>query len=150
MTLLVAASLLAGCSAPGTDDGPSGSTPSPSRSASQEAAASPSDGSAPPSAFTPDPSLVPGTAKDGQSLVDAVVLTPADWGRGFVAQEQAESAPGTWAVLDDSCRWEREKLPGGVLASVSRYSTLPAGSGKGTVKVTAVATAHASVLSADD
>ncbi|WP_406191158.1 MULTISPECIES: hypothetical protein [unclassified Streptomyces] len=53
-------------------------------------------------------------------------------------------------MLKKSCRWEREALSPGVLASTSRYSLLPAGKGKGAVEVTAVATVHASVLSADE
>ncbi|MFI7504774.1 hypothetical protein ACIBVL_41150 [Streptomyces sp. NPDC049687] len=100
--------------------------------------------------FTPDASLVPRTSKDGLLLADSVVLAPDDWGRGFVARSPAESTPGTWAVLDENCRWDRERLPRGVLASTSRYSRLPAGGGKGAVRVTAVATVHASALGADE
>ncbi|WP_333773380.1 hypothetical protein [Streptomyces sp. IBSBF 3136] len=79
-----------------------------------------------------------------------MVFAPGDWGRRFVAQDPAESTPGTWAVLDGHCRWERQKLPRGVLAGLSRYSGLPAGGGKGAVKVTAAATAHSSILGADE
>ena len=150
VTLLMAGSLLAGCSAQGTDEGASRGTPSPSPSASSAAGAAPSAGSGTTSVFTPDASLVPRTAKDGRRLADAVVLAPGDWGRGFVAQDPAASTPGTWAVLDDGCRWQRETLPDGVLAGATRYSRLPAGGGKGTVKVTAAVTVHASVLGADD
>ncbi|MFF4584955.1 hypothetical protein [Streptomyces sp. NPDC001388] len=150
VTLLVAGSLLAGCSAHEADDTSSakGGSPSPG---SPAATAAPSAGSSPASSvFTPDASLVPRTAADGRVLADSVVLAPGDWGRGFVAQSPAASAAGTWAVLNDACRWERERLPHGVLASSSRYSMLPAGDGRGTVKVTAAATVHASVLGADD
>jgi hypothetical protein len=159
VTLLVAGSLLAGgCSDQGTAHGPSrqsgspaASAPGASAGAASGAGATPSDGtSAASSVFTPDASLVPRTPQDGRGLAESVVLTPGDWGRGYVAQEPAESTPGTWAVLDESCRWEREKLPRAVLASTSRYSRLPAGGGKGAVKVTAVATVHASVLGADE
>ncbi|WP_371667168.1 hypothetical protein OG985_05890 [Streptomyces sp. NBC_00289] len=100
--------------------------------------------------FTADASLVPRTSKDGRRLAESVVLEPDDWGRGYVARTPAESTPGTWAVLMESCRWQRERLPRGVLASTSRYGRLPAGEGKGAVKVTAVATVHASVLGADE
>jgi hypothetical protein len=100
--------------------------------------------------FTPDASLVPRTSEEGRRLAESVVLLPDDWGRGYVAQTPAESTPATWAVLDESCRWQRERLPRGVLASTSRYSRLPAGQGKGAVKVTAVTTVHASVLGADE
>ncbi|MEU6256773.1 hypothetical protein [Streptomyces sp. NPDC047043] len=78
------------------------------------------------------------------------MLAPDDWGRGYIARTPAESTPGTWAVLDEDCRWEREKLPRGVLASTSRYSRQPAGQGRGAVTVTAVATVHASALGADE
>ncbi|MET8452321.1 hypothetical protein [Streptomyces sp. NPDC005209] len=150
MTLLVAGGLLAGCSAQGVGDGSSRPTGSSARAASPKATTPPAGGSAATPAFTPDADLVPRTSKDGRDLVDSVVFAPADWGRGYVAQDPAASAPGTWAVLDDGCRWGREKLPREVLASLSRYSLLPAGKGKGAVKVTAAATAHASVLGADE
>ncbi|MFJ9746484.1 hypothetical protein [Streptomyces chartreusis] len=145
VTLLVTGSLLAGCSAQGAAD--SGST---RRTASPQATAPPSGGATATPVFTPDASLVPRTSKDGQRLVESVVFAPGDWGRGFVAQDPAESRPGTWAVLDDRCRWEREKAPRGVLASLSRYSLLPADGSKGAVRVTAVATAHSSALGADE
>ncbi|MEU1182919.1 hypothetical protein ABZ464_35835 [Streptomyces sp. NPDC005820] len=146
VTLLVAGSLLAGCSAQGADGGAAPKSGSPSARAKAGATASPSG----PALFTADPSLVPRTAEEGAVLADAVVLAAGDWGRGFVAQQPAASTPGTWAVLDAGCRWEREKLPNGVLASSSRYSRLPAGGGKGAVKVTAATTVHASVLGADE
>lgn len=159
VTLLVAGTLLAGCSDQGTDDGPSrqsgptsaSASPSASASASPGAGAPPSGGSsAASSVFTPDASLVPRTSNDGRRLAESVALSPDDWGRGFVARRPAESTPGTWAVLNENCSWQREKLPSGVLASTSRYSRLPAGSGKGAVTVTAVSTVHASVLGADE
>ncbi|MEU6306710.1 hypothetical protein [Streptomyces chartreusis] len=145
MTLLVAGSLLAGCSAQGAADG--GST---RRTASPHATAPPSGGSTATPVFIPDASLVPRTAKDGQRLVESVVFAPGDWGRDFVAQDPAVSRPGTLAVLDDGCHWEREKAPRGVLASLSRYSLLPADGSKGAVKVTAAATAHSSAVGADE
>ncbi|MEU1511518.1 hypothetical protein ABZ490_05070 [Streptomyces sp. NPDC005811] len=150
VTLLVAGSLLAGCSAQGMDGGSARKSASPSADAGTGATAGATTAPSGSALFTADPALVPKTAKDGAALADAVVLAPADWGRGFVAQQPAASTPGTWAVLDAGCRWEREKLPSGVLASSSRYSRLPAGGGKGAVKVTAAATVHASVLGADE
>ncbi|TVZ92879.1 hypothetical protein [Streptomyces sp. BK340] len=150
VALAVAGSLLAGCSAQGADGGSSRRTGSPAHTAAPEATAPPSGGSSPTPAFRPDADLVPRTSKDGQDLVDSVVFAPGDWGRGFVAQDPAESTPGTWAVLDGNCHWERPKLPRGVLAGLSRYSRLPAGGGKGAVKVTASATVHSSVLGADE
>lgn len=156
VTVLVAGSLLGGCagdsggSAKGANERASRKTGWPSHSASPATGATPSDGASAASGFTPDAALVPRTSKDARRLVDSVVLAPSDWGRGFVAQNPAKSTPNTWAVLDGSCRWQREKLPHGVLAGVSRYSRLPGAGGKGTVKVSATATAHTSVLGADD
>ncbi|MBL1082343.1 hypothetical protein JK359_10160 [Streptomyces actinomycinicus] len=83
-------------------------------------------------------------------MADSVVFAPRDWGRGYVAQDPAASAQGTWPALDRDCRWERQKLPRGVLASLSRYSRQPAGGGKGEVKVTAAATVHSAALGADE
>ncbi|GAA2435237.1 hypothetical protein [Streptomyces lavendulocolor] len=82
--------------------------------------------------------------------MDHVVLRPADWGPEFVPQAVAESRPRTVAVLDGKCRWQREPLPAGVWASLSRYAELPGRDGKGTVRVTAVATVHTSELGADE
>jgi hypothetical protein len=148
VTVLVAGCLLAGCA------GGTGATPSTGPKTSKDSKTSQpskaSQASQAPSVFTPDASLVPRTSPDARRLVDSVVLAPGDWGRGFVAQTPAQSTPGTWAVLDSGCRWQRRKLPHGVLASVSRYSRLPGGGGKGTVKVTAAATAHTSALDADE
>lgn len=157
VTLLVLGSLLTACSDRGRDNVPVGEGTSAARSSAgspasgaPSATASPSATStAPSTVFTPDASLVPKTSKDGRRLADSVVLAPDDWGRGYVAQTPAVSTPGMWAVLDQDCRWEREKLPRGVLASTSRYSRLPARKDKGAVRVTAVATVHGSVLSAD-
>ncbi|MGI5478832.1 hypothetical protein [Streptomyces lavendofoliae] len=141
MTVLI--SVLGGCSGAASGEGRG-----PSAESSASDAASPAQETAP--RFTPDPGRVPRTTVQGESLVDHVVLRPADWGPGFVAQPVAESAPRTVAVLDDRCRWRRESLPPGVLASLSRYAELPGRDGKGTVRVTAVATVHTSGLDADE
>lgn len=150
-TFLAITGLLAGCSAGPEDDGASRTGRSPSATASPGSSGSPGAGTARSDTyFTPDPSLVPRTARAGQSLAAAVVFTPGDWGRGFTAQSPARSTEGTWAVLDDSCGWQREKLPAGVLASLSRYSVQQGTGGAGTVKVTAAATVHTTVVGADE
>ncbi|MFJ3233844.1 hypothetical protein [Streptomyces sp. NPDC086787] len=152
--LLVVGSLLAGCAGGPGDAGagaPRASSGSPSRAAPPAAGATPSPSGAPGAArLTPDAALVPKHPAAGRALADAVVLSPGDWGRGYVAQSPAASAPGTWAVLDQGCRWEREPLPHGVLASVSRYSRLPGSGGRGEVRVTAAATVHSAALGADE
>lgn len=150
MPLLVTGSLLAGCSAQAADGGSPRRTGASAHTASPRSTAPPSGGPAAAPVHTPDASPVPRTPEEGRRLVESVVFAPGDWGRGFVAQDPAESRPGTWAVLDDDCRWDREKAPRGVLAGLSRYSLLPAGGSKGAVRVTAAATAHSSVLGADE
>ncbi|MEU5522885.1 hypothetical protein ABZ759_20110 [Streptomyces sp. NPDC047860] len=93
---------------------------------------------------------MPKSAAQAEALADGVVFRSVDWGPGFVPQPVAESRPRTVAALDERCRWQREPLPEGVLASLSRYAELPARDGKGTVRVTAVATVHTSELGADE
>ncbi|MFH9553613.1 hypothetical protein [Streptomyces sp. NPDC017435] len=93
---------------------------------------------------------MPRTKPQAEALATAVALKPEAWGADFRAQQPAASTPGTVAVLDEQCRWERRALPQGVLASLSRYSEIPATGTKGEVKVTAAVTVHATALDADD
>ncbi|MFG3506475.1 hypothetical protein ACGF5F_13295 [Streptomyces sp. NPDC047821] len=150
VAVLVTGGLLAGCSAQAADGGTPRRAGASAHTTSPHAPVPPPGGSTTAPVFTPDASLVPRTAEDGQKLVESVVPAPGDWGRGFVAQDPAVSRPGTWAVLDDGCRWGREQAPRGVLAGLSRYSVLPADGSRGAVKVTAAATVHASALGADE
>ncbi|MGW2046995.1 hypothetical protein ACWCPF_17705 [Streptomyces sp. NPDC001858] len=175
MAAATVAVLLGGCGSggdktaepsPSASSGPSSGTASgtPSRSGSPTASASPTSsassdddsssggGSTALTPFEADPAAVPRTKAQAEALAKAVALRPEGWGAGFRAQQPAESATGTVAVLDDQCRWQRRSLPRGVLASLSRYSVLPAvkGQGKGEVKVTAAVTVHATVLDADE
>ncbi|MER7575120.1 hypothetical protein [Streptomyces sp. NPDC126514] len=103
-----------------------------------------------PPPFRADPAKVPRTKSRAEALVAAVTLKPQGWGAGFRAQQPAVSTPGTVAVLNGQCRWERQALPKGVLASFSRYSEIPAADGKGEVKVTASVTVHRTVRDADE
>ncbi|MFF6801778.1 hypothetical protein [Streptomyces sp. NPDC012616] len=146
-----AAALLAGC---GSGDGkaaePSPSAPAVSGSPSATASASSAGGGT--AALTPfeaDPAKVPRTGRQAERLAQAVVLQPQAWGDGFRAQQPVASTPRTVAVLDTQCRWQRRPLPKTVLASLSRYSELPGAGGKGTLKVTAAITVHATVRDAD-
>jgi hypothetical protein len=154
-----AAVVLGGC---GSGDhrkaaGPSSSAPS--RSAAATASGSPpaaespasSKGDAPsPTPFRADPAKVPRTKNRAEALAAAVALKPQGWGAGFRAQRPAVSTPGTVAVLDEQCRWERRTLSKGVLASLSRYSGIPAVGRKGELKVSAAVTVHATVREADE
>ncbi|MDX2543243.1 hypothetical protein ACOT81_22045 [Streptomyces sp. WI04-05B] len=93
---------------------------------------------------------MPRTRQEAEKLAAAVALRPAEWGGDFRAQQPAASTPGTVAVLDEQCRWQRRALPKGVLASRSLYSEIPGSGARGEVKVTASVTVHTTVLDADD
>ncbi|MFE7836103.1 hypothetical protein ACFU53_08600 [Streptomyces sp. NPDC057474] len=148
-----AAVLLGGCSAGASERAAepgakaSGSS-TPSTSASGEVSAEGAEPSATP--FEADPDRVPRSREQGAVLAEAVAMRPQDWGAGFQAQPLARSAEGTVALLDEECRWQRRALPDDVLASLSLYSELPGTGKRGTVKVTATATVHTTVLGADD
>ncbi|MCQ9185728.1 hypothetical protein KMT30_43220 [Streptomyces sp. IBSBF 2953] len=153
-----AALLVGGCGAGGDKAaGPSPSAsgrsarPSTSGSPSAPASTAASGGdTAKATPFKADPAKLPRTGARAEALAQAVALQPQDWGSGFRAQRPAASAPGTVAVLDAECRWQRRPLPGSVLASSSRYSELPGTGGKGTLKVTAAVTVHTTVRAADE
>ncbi|WP_234437009.1 hypothetical protein [Streptomyces maremycinicus] len=150
-----AALILGGCGSGGDDKAaepsPTTSSGAAAGTASGAPSASPSAGGA--SALTPfeaDPARVPRTRPQAEALAATVALRPEGWGPDFRAQRPAESTPGTAAVLDAQCRWVRQGLPQGVLASLSRYSEIPAGAGKGELKVMAAVTVHATARDADE
>lgn len=152
-----AALVLGGCGSGADDEAAEPSPSPPSRSAAASgapsAAASPSSSGGGTTALTPfeaDPARVPRTRPQAEALAEAVALEPEAWGAGFRAQRPAASTPGTVAVLDEQCRWGRRSLPGSVLASLSRYSELPAVGSKGEIQVTAAITVHATVRDADE
>ncbi|WP_406835242.1 hypothetical protein ACICHK_01765 [Streptomyces sp. AHU1] len=149
--------VLGGCSSEsgGKAAGPSSSAPSKSAAASGSPSAaastsSPGGDASPGTPFKADPAKVPGTKSRAKALAAAVALKPQGWGAGFRAQQQAVSTPGTVALLDEQCRWERRALPKGVLGSLSRYSEIPAAGGKGELKVSAAVTVHTTVREADE
>ncbi|MDX5568202.1 hypothetical protein PYK79_39655 [Streptomyces sp. ID05-04B] len=152
-----AAALLTGCGSgddKAAEPSPSASAGStaPTTSGSPSPAASASStggGTASLTPFEADPAAVPRTARQAESLAQAVALQPQAWGPDYRAQQPAASTPRTVAVLDAQCRWQRRPLPKTVLASLSRYSELPGAGGKGTIKVTAAVTVHATVRDAD-
>ncbi|MFE9672996.1 hypothetical protein ACFYO5_02545 [Streptomyces sp. NPDC006259] len=149
--------VLGGCVS-GADGGaarPNPSTSSRAATASGAASASASassstDDTTSSTPFEADPAQVPRTRRRAEALAEAVALEPEAWGAGFRARQPAASTPGTVAVLDEQCRWERRTLPGSVLASLSRYGELPGTAGKGGIRVTAAVTVHATVLDADE
>ncbi|MEH0543973.1 hypothetical protein QA802_13020 [Streptomyces sp. B21-105] len=152
-----AAALLGGCGA-GDDKAAEPSPSASAGSAAPTAVGSPSPpastsstggGTAALTPFEADPAAVPRTGRQAEALAQAVALQPQAWGADFRAQQPAASTPGTVAVLDAQCRWQRQTLPKSVLASLSRYSELPGVGGKGTIKVTSAVTVHATVRDAD-
>ncbi|MEY2242273.1 hypothetical protein AB8A21_04835 [Streptomyces sp. BF23-18] len=166
-SLATTALVLSGCGSgdDGKAAGPKPSAPSKSAAASTSgsasaatsgapsaaASASSSDGDASPlTPFQADPAKVPRTKSRAEALAAAVTLKPQAWGADFRAQQPAVSTPRTVAVLDEQCRWERRGLSRGVLASLSRYSEIPAADGKGELKVSAAVTVHTSVRDADE
>jgi len=99
--------------------------------------------------FTADPGRAPKTPAAAERLARAVAAVPISWGPGFVKRDPYESDPGFWPVLDANCVWEREPLPATVLATLTRYSEVPAEDGKGPISVAAVVTVHRTVNDAD-
>ncbi|GAA3777121.1 hypothetical protein ACFS5L_34335 [Streptomyces phyllanthi] len=98
--------------------------------------------------FTPDPARAPKSRADAVRLAEKVAAGPELWGAGYVLASP-DSDPGSWPVLDDACVWQREPVPDGVLASITRYSELPAADGKGPIRVSATVTVHKDVDGAD-
>lgn len=99
--------------------------------------------------FTADPGRAPKTSAEAERLARAVAALPVNWGPGFVKRTPYESDPGFWPVLDANCVWEREPLPKTVLATLTRYSEVPAADGKGPISVAAVVTVHRTVNDAE-
>ena len=99
--------------------------------------------------FTADPGRAPKTSAEAERLARAVAALPVNWGPGFVKRTPYESDPGFWPVLDANCVWEREPLPKTVLATLTRYSEVPAAGGKGPIRVAAVVTVHRTVNDAE-
>ncbi|MDB1086576.1 hypothetical protein PJ985_03215 [Streptomyces sp. ACA25] len=131
---VLAGVLLAGCS------GGDGALPdAPEAGASEESGAPEGGGGLD---FVLDPDRVPQDVPAAVELVRAVTADPEAYGPDYVAQEPAETDPAGWAVLDADCAWQREPLPDGVLASLTRYAELPAEDGAGPVRVSAVVTVH--------
>ena len=121
-------------------------TPGASNSPSASASASPS---ATGLDFTPDPARAPKTRAEGLRLARAIAAVPVDLGPGFVKRNPYESDPGFWPVLSANCVWQREPLPATVLASLTRYSEVPAEDGKGPIRIAAVVTVHRTATAAD-
>ncbi|MGW0945656.1 hypothetical protein ACWD4O_24340 [Streptomyces sp. NPDC002623] len=152
--------LIAGCSGGGgSGDGKSTAKPTKTTTGTvaqgEDAPGDPADGaSAAPSAaptaldVTLDPDRAPKTRADAVRLAEKVAAGPELWGAGFVIASP-DSDPGSWPVLDSQCVWQREPVPDDVLASITRYSELPAADGKGPIRVATTVTVHKDVDGAD-
>lgn len=152
--------LLAGCSGSGGDKaagakGPTGSTTSADTRSSPTSSPDPSSTPNPSAtssssvfSFDPDPARLPKTRAQAVRLARAVTAEPVKWGPGFVKRDPYETDPGDWPVLDANCVWQRDSLPPTVLATLTRYSELPAQDGKGPIRVSAVVTVHRTVTDA--
>ncbi|MFH8614454.1 hypothetical protein ACH4E8_05165 [Streptomyces sp. NPDC017979] len=149
----VGALLLVGCTGAGADGERTGrSSAGPSASASASASARPSgQPSKRPGdrAITPDPARVPRTEAQARALAERVVAGPDAWGPGYVRRTPHLTPPGHWLVLDEQCVWQRAPRPAGVLYSLTAHSELPAGPGKGPVRVAATVNVHRDANGAD-
>jgi len=138
--------LLAGCSG-GTTPGAAGSKGATTSSGARSSATPTPRATS--LDFAADPARTPKTSSAAERLARAVAAVPVNWGPGYVKRTPYESDPGAWPVLDADCVWQRESLPATVLATVTRYSELPATDGKGPIRVAAVVTVHRTVNEAD-
>ncbi|MFG2881925.1 hypothetical protein ACGFYV_06300 [Streptomyces sp. NPDC048297] len=108
-----------------------------------------SGAAAPNPRFTADPAHLPRTRSAALSLLRAVTAGPDSYGPGYERRTPYESDPASWPVLGDDCVWRQQPLPADVLATLTRYSRLPAGSGRGEVRTTATVTVHRTTGQAD-
>ncbi|WP_242570180.1 hypothetical protein [Streptomyces sp. NP-1717] len=144
--------LLAGCSGGGDAPDTDRAKPAATASGAKEAKG---DGAAPgPAAttgldFSPDESREPRTRAQALRLARAVAAEPRRYGAGYVERNPYESDPGSLAVLDEDCVWQREPLPPSVLTSFTRYSELPAKGGKGPIRIAATVVVHREVSDAE-
>ncbi|MER5789798.1 hypothetical protein [Streptomyces sp. NPDC001980] len=98
--------------------------------------------------FETDPAKQPRTAAQARALIRKVIAGPELFGQSVVRTTPYESDPSRWALLGDGCAWQLEKLPAGVLATLTRHFEVPAGGGKGLVRLSATITVHRTVLDA--
>lgn len=95
-----------------------------------------------------DPARTPKSVFAATALVRKVIADPELVGAGAVRATPYESDARTWAVLRDGCVWQREKLPGDVLATLTRYFDAPGGKGEAPMRLSATVTVHRATLDA--
>ncbi|MGW0762607.1 hypothetical protein ACWD1Y_40110 [Streptomyces sp. NPDC002814] len=103
---------------------------------------------APSPAAATAPAKRPRTTGQARALIGKVIAGPELFGPGVVRATPYESDPGRWAVLGDSCAWQLREPPADVLATLTRYFEVPAGDGKGSVRLSATVTVHRTALDA--
>ncbi|MFI8388996.1 hypothetical protein [Streptomyces sp. NPDC085540] len=89
-----------------------------------------------------DESKQPKTAAEARDLLGRSTVAERDLGPEVVRSTPYESGPGRWPVLDESCVWQTEGLPDDVLATSTRHFHIPAGDGRGRVRINATVTVH--------
>ncbi|MFC9757658.1 hypothetical protein [Streptomyces sp. NPDC056921] len=90
----------------------------------------------------PDPARLPATRKAALGLIGRVIADPEDFGPGVVARRPYESGPDTWPVLGADCVWQQAEPGRGVLATLTRSFEVPAGKGKGPLRLATIVTVH--------
>ncbi|MFD3482776.1 hypothetical protein [Streptomyces sp. NPDC058665] len=134
--------VLAGCTSDGGDE------PRESASAKKNgASASPSP--SPTEVVDISPARLPNTRAQAAVLIRNVLPGPSDFGPGAVRRAPYESDPLRWPVLGEECVWEQRALPKGVLATLTRSYEIPAGDGRGPLRLSAVVTVHRTPEQAD-
>ncbi|MGW2106537.1 hypothetical protein [Streptomyces sp. NPDC001948] len=89
-----------------------------------------------------DPARLPATRKAALDLIGRVIVDPDDFGPGVVARRPYESGQDTWPVLGADCVWQQAEPGRGVLATLTRSFEVPAGKGKGPLRLAAIVTVH--------
>ncbi|MFD7322112.1 hypothetical protein ACFV9D_13670 [Streptomyces sp. NPDC059875] len=148
--LLACGMVLTGCS----DSGDDGKQPQGKASSSPAAAPSGSATAQPVPTptrlgFTADPKRAPKSEADAKRLALAIVAGPDSWGSDYVKRTPHLSPDGYWPVLGKQCTWETGTRPRSVLYSVTAYSEIPAQTGKGVLRVSAIVTVHRTETDAD-
>ncbi|WP_254705824.1 hypothetical protein [Streptomyces vilmorinianum] len=154
-SLLTCGLILTGCSGSGSGSGSEDDGKRPESKGSPGGTTAPPATAPPPTStptglgFTPDPKRAPKNEADAKRLALAVVAGPDSWGSDYVERTPHLSPDGYWPVLGKQCTWETGTRPASVLHSVTAYSEIPAGAGKGALRVSAIVTVHRTETDAD-
>ncbi|MFJ7589285.1 hypothetical protein ACIQZO_18275 [Streptomyces sp. NPDC097617] len=138
--------LIAGCTADGTPKGGAASSPPGTPSGTGSPGASPPAAEPSGSTLLPMPALdeskQPRTVAEARDLLGRIIIAEQALGPEVVRSTPFESDPSRWPVLDEGCVWQTAGLPADVLATSTRYFHIPAGDGRGRVRISATVTVH--------